>query len=193
MSKNEQYQSVDIKSQNLEAFFFFLHSQDLAPTMFFPALLFFPLIVSRCSAQMDYSEQDALTTSTISSTEMTTDLGTSFRTSTKTTTSRHSVIETDASTVTTGVSQTHTKIDTYSSIPTEFVTETSISTSTIDLTEQPPPPTTKTPPLITIVTVAPKPSLTCCSWPKGSGPYTRLGSEITVDDSCLAPKLVSIS
>ncbi|KAH0285134.1 hypothetical protein M436DRAFT_67807 [Aureobasidium namibiae CBS 147.97] len=154
--------------------------------MFSQSLLLL-FIVSRCSAQIDYSGQDALTTGTISSTELLTNLETSFRTATKVTTSSHSVVETDASTMTTDVSQTHTEINTYSSIPTEFVTRTSTSTSTIDVTEQPAP-TTPAPRTRTIDVWVGPPAPTCCSWPPGTGPYTRLGSEYAVDTTCLHPR-----
>jgi len=163
--------------------------------MFVPALLLF-LVVSGCSAQVYHhlipAEQDAHTTSTMRSTELLTDLETSFRTATKVTTSSHSVTETDASTITTGNSQKHTQISTYSSMPTESVTQTSISTSTIDLTEQPPP-TTPAPRTRTVEVLVGPPTPTCCSWPPGTGPYTRLGSEYAVDTTCLHPRFVSFS
>jgi len=163
--------------------------------MFFQLLLLF-LIVSGCSAQASHhlisAEQDALTTSTMRSTELLTDLETSFRTATKVTTSSHSVIETDASTITTGNSQKHTRISTYSSMLTDSVTQTSISTSTVDLTEQPPP-TTPAPRTRTVEVLVGPPAPTCCSWPPGTGPYTRLGSEYAVDTTCLHPRFVSFS
>lgn len=181
MSKNELYQRDLFELQGSQALFLFfllhLRSQNSAITMLLLILLFVFSVISRCSAQ---------TTSTVSSTELLTDTETSFRTSTRTTLSHHSVIETDASTVTTGTSKTHTKISTYSSIPTESVTKTSIETSTIDLTEQPSPPPSKT-----IVTLAPQPSPTCCSWSEGTGPYTRVGSDYAVDTTCLHPRFVS--
>jgi hypothetical protein len=115
----------------------------------------------------------------------------SFRTSTRTTLSRHSVLETDASTKTTGTSEKHTKISTYSSVPTTAFTESLVSTSTVQLIESTPPPVhiiVTDPPVH--VTVAPaKARPTCCRYPSGGYPYI----DSKVDTTCLDPLFVSLS
>lgn len=154
------------------------------------ALLLFSLVSSGCFVQA-LDDRSAATTSTISSTELSTDIETSFRTSTRTTLSRHSVTETDASTKTTGTSERHTKISTYSSVPTTAITESLVSTSTVELLESTPPPVhisvTEPPVHVTVAPAKAKP--TCCSYPSGAYPYI----DSKVDTTCLDPLFVSLS
>jgi hypothetical protein len=154
------------------------------------ALLLMSLVSSGCFVQA-LDNQNAATTSTVSSTELSTDIETSFRTSTRTTLSRHSVLETDASTKTTGSSERHTKISTYSSVPTTAFTESLVTTSTVELIESTPPPVhisvTEPPVHVTVAPAKPKP--TCCSYPSGAYPYI----DSKVDTTCLDPLFVSLS
>jgi hypothetical protein len=151
-------------------------------------LFFLLLVISRCSAQVisprsGLAEQTT-STSTITSSELSIEVETSFRTRTKTTKSRHSVTETEASTITSSTMTTHTKVNTHSSIPTTSSTVSLTSTVTIDSTTRPPQTYTE-------VVKPKKPKPTCCDFSKEEGSYTRLGPEVQIDMTCLHPKLVS--
>jgi hypothetical protein len=176
------------------------------------ALLFVFLVILRCSGHaisppLALVDQATLTTSTIISSELSTEFETSFRTLTSSTTSRHSVQETDASTITSETTIRHTKVNTHTSIPTESFITSSTTTETMNLsistltqeketviqkeTVTTTPPQTHTQ---TVHTGPPRP--TCCSYTdedrRNTGVLdTKNFPDIKLDTTCLHPRFVS--
>lgn len=169
------------------------------------ALLFFSVILPRCSAHVVSPHNRHILpihdsdTNTVTSTALSTEIETMHETVTLSTTSLHSASVTDRTTITSSDSSKHTQTVTHSSVPTTTVTQNSVSTINVDqtyrtvteketVTELSVSTATVQPPQIKTKieeVAAPKP--TCCSYSGIQGPYPKNLPESPIDITCLHP------